>query len=80
MCPDVRKHLDHHDIEAELKIVEQARAQSRAEAAALEKLKWEARLAFMSKGTATEAEFERRWPQICSEMLSRQAYGVMVKK
>lgn len=79
MCPDVRKYLDHHNIEAELKIVEQARAQSRAEAAALERMKGEARAAFLSRGSATEAEFERQWPQICSEMLSRQARRAIAK-
>lgn len=64
---------------AELKIVEQARAESRTEAAALEQMKQHMREAFLSGAAATEEDFERCWPELRNEMFRRQArHGMRV--
>ena len=64
---------DHRRREVEMQIVEQARAQSRAETAKLEELKHEARAVYLHNPAATEADFERCWPQLCSEIQRRRA-------
>ena len=53
---------------AELKVVEQAREESRREAAALEQMKQHARAAFVRGAAATEEEFKRCWPELRSAM------------
>lgn len=58
---------------AELKIVEDARAESRTEAAALEQMKQHVREAFLSGGAATEEDFERCWPELRNEIQEREA-------
>ena len=60
--------------EVELKIVEQARAESREEAAALEQMKQHMREAFLSDSVATEGDFERCWPELRNEMFRQQAH------
>ncbi|MBA3438801.1 MAG: hypothetical protein H0T92_02900 [Pyrinomonadaceae bacterium] len=60
--------------EAELKIVEQARAESREEVAALEEMKQHARAAFISGAAATEEDFERYWPDLRNEMFRQRAH------
>ncbi len=57
----------------EMKIVEQAREESRKEAARLEQMKRHARRAFLSNRMATEEEFERCWPELRNEMFRCQA-------
>ena len=54
--------------QVELKIVEQARAESRKEVADLEQMKLHMREAFLSGGAATEEDFERCWPELRNEM------------
>ena len=63
--------------EAEMKIVEQARAESRKEVEALEQMKQHARAAFLSGAAATEEEFERCWPELRSDMFRHQAHHGM---
>ena len=63
--------------EAEMKIVEQARAESRKEVAAMEQMKQHARDAFLSGAAATEEEFERCWPELRSDMFRHQAHHGM---
>ena len=64
--------------EAELKVVEQAREESRKEVAALEQMKQHARTAFLSGSVATEEEFERCWPTLRDYMFRLQAcHGVI---
>ena len=60
--------------EAELRIVEQARAESREEVAALEEMKRHARAAFVSGAAATEEDFERCWPELRNEMFRQRAH------
>ncbi len=62
----------------ELKIVEQARAESRKEAAALEQMKQHMREAFLSGGAATVEDFERCWPELRNEMFRQQAHHGML--
>ncbi len=65
--------------EVELKIVEQARAESRKEVADLEEMKGHARAAFISGGAATEEDFECCWPELRNEMFRQQAHhGLLV--
>jgi hypothetical protein len=64
---------------AEMKILEQARAQSRAEVRALEQLKEEARDVFLSNGVGTAEDFERRWPQLLNKIYLQQARRTAVK-
>ena len=63
---------------AELKIVEQARAESRQEAAALEQMKQHARAAFLSGAGGTEEDFEHWWPELRNEMFHCQAHHGML--
>ena len=65
--------------EAELKIVEQARAESREEVAALEEMKQHVREAFLSGAAATEEDFERCWPELRNEMFRQRAHHGMVR-
>ena len=67
-----------HLTAAELKIVEQARAESRQEAAALEQMKHHMRKAFLSGAAATADDFERCWPERRSEMFRCQAHHGML--
>ena len=67
-----------HLSEAELKIVEEARAESRREAAALEQMKQHMREAFLSDTAATAEDFERCWPELRSEMFRCQAHHGML--
>ncbi len=76
MYPRLQLDLDHRRKVAEMQIVEQARAQSRAEASCLERMRHEARAVFFSNPSATEAEFERCWPQLLGAMVRRQANQV----
>ena len=62
---------------AEMKIVEQARAESRKEVAELEQMKQYARSAFLSNPVATEEEFEHCWPELRSDMFRHQAHHGM---
>ncbi len=57
----------------EMKIVEQAREESRKEVAALEQMKQHARAAFLSDGAATEEEFERCWPELRNQIFRQRA-------
>ena len=66
--------------EVELKIVEQARAESREEVAALEEMKQHVREAFLSGAAATEEDFERCWPELRNEMLRQRAHHGMVRQ
>ena len=63
---------------AEMKIVEQAREESRKQAAALEQMKQYARAAFLSNPGATEIEFEYYWPELRSDMFRHQAHHGML--
>ena len=65
--------------EVELKIVEQARAESREEVAALEEMKQHVREAFLSGAAATEEDFERCWPELRNEMFRQRAHHGMVR-
>ena len=64
-------------LSAEMKIVEQARAESRKEVAELEQMKYYARRAFLSNPDATEEEFEHCWPELRSDMFRHQAHHGM---
>ncbi len=57
-----------HQREAEMKIVEQARAESRQEVAVLEQMKQRARAAFLSGDALTEEDFEPCWPQLRNQI------------
>ena len=57
----------------EMKIVEQARAESRKEVAAMEQMKQHARDAFLSGAAATEEEFERCWPELRNQIFRQRA-------
>ena len=59
---------------AEMKIVEQAREESRKQAAALEQMKQHVRAAYLSNPGVTEEEFERCWPELRNEMFRHQAH------
>lgn len=65
--------------EAELKVVERARAESREEVAALEEMKQHARAAFLIGAAATEEDFERCWPELRNEMFRQRAHHGMVR-
>ena len=67
-----------HLTAAELKIVEQARAESRKEAAALEQMKQHLREAFLSGAAATAEDFERCWPELRNELFRCQAHHGML--
>lgn len=69
---DSQAQLDRRR-EVELKIVEQARAESRKEVANLEEMKQHTRAAFLSGAAATVEDFERCWPELRSEMFRHQA-------
>ena len=60
--------------EREMRVIEQARAESRKEVAALERMKRDVRSTLLGNAVMTNAEFERLWPQLCSEILSQQAH------
>lgn len=60
--------------EAELNIVYGARAQSRLEAATLERLNKQLKASYVSSESVSENEFNRRWPEICSEAVRLQTY------
>ena len=64
--------------EAEMKIVEEARAESRKEAAALEQMKQHLREAFLSGAAATAEDFERCWPELRNELFRCQAHHGML--
>ena len=60
-----------HLTENEMRVVYEARAQSRGEAAELERLKQELRDAYLLNENGCLNEFNRRWPQIYSETMRR---------
>ncbi len=65
--------------EAEMRIVEQARAESRKEVAELEQMKHHARKAFLSNPDATEEEFEHCWPELRNDIFRHQGlHGMTV--
>lgn len=64
--------------EVELKIVEQARAESRKEVADLEEMKEHVRAAFLIGAAGTEEDFERCWPELRNEMFRQQAHHGML--
>lgn len=68
MFPKPMPNLAHRCSDTEMREVFKARAQSRLEAARVEQLKQEAHSKFMSDPSATEAEFERMWPQLCTDI------------
>jgi hypothetical protein len=60
--------------ENEMRVVLEARAQSRREAADLDRLKQKLREAFLLNENTSANEFNRRWPEIHSEALRLRAY------
>ena len=70
----------------EMKIVEQAREESRKEVAALEQMKQHARAAFLSDGAGSEEEFERCWPELRNQIFRQRAkaaaqeFGIHVRQ
>ena len=60
-----------------MKIVQQAREESRKQAAALEQMKQHARAAYLSNPGATVEGFERCWPELRNEMFRHQAHHGM---
>ncbi len=80
MSPKPTQDLTHRCSDAEMREVFKARAQSRVEAAQMEQLKRAAHARFMSDPSATQAEFERLWPQLCTDMAqARLPYSEQVK-
>ncbi len=73
MFPKPAQDLTHRCSDAEMREVFKARAQSRLEAARVERLKQAAHARFMSDPSATQAEFERLWPQLCTDLGSRSS-------
>ena len=61
---------------AEMKIVQQARAESRKEVAELDQMKYYARRAFLSNPDATEEEFECCWPELRNDMFRHAHHGM----
>jgi len=79
ICRETLETMELHEKrhclqEAELKVVEQARAESRREVADLEQMKQHARAAFLSSTAVTEEDFERCWPELRNEMFRLQAH------
>ncbi len=70
--PELLEQRDRR-LTVEMKIVEQAREESRKEVAALEQMKQHARAAFLSDGAATEEEFERCWPELRNQIFRQRA-------
>ncbi len=68
MFPEPAQGLTHRCSDSEMQEVFKARAQSRLEAAQTEQLKRAAHARFMSDPSATQAEFERLWPQECIDL------------
>ncbi len=58
--------------ENEMRIVQQARAESRFEVAQLERLQQQIHPLYRRKGNS-ENDFVRHWPEICSEALRQRA-------
>ena len=72
------QHQLDGQLAAEMKIVEQAREESRKEVEALEQMKQHARAAFLSGAGATEEDFERCWPELRNQMFRQRAYHGML--
>lgn len=79
MFPKPISNLAHQCSDTEMREVFKARAQSRLEAAQIEQFKREARSRFMSDPGATQAEFERLWPQLCTDMAYSRPKATMNK-
>src|SRR6266487_180355 len=64
-----------HDIlsEDEMRIVYEARAQSRREVADLERLKDQLLASYFKRQELTENEFNQHWPEICAGALRERA-------
>ncbi|MGH9882172.1 MAG: hypothetical protein ACRD6N_12110 [Pyrinomonadaceae bacterium] len=60
--------------ENEMRVVLEAREQSRREAEDLDRLKQKLREAFLLNENICANEFNRRWPEIYSEALRLRAY------
>ena len=60
--------------ESEMKVVYEARAQSRIEMADLERLTRRLKENYLNEKKLSEPEFNQRWPKICSEALRQAAY------
>ena len=59
--------------EDKMPIALQAREEARSAVEELERLKRELRAAYLSHDGASEHEFDRKWPEICSDTLRLRA-------